>query len=86
MRGMRGCIRDGVLESVNSVAVLLLQGPANGLVQSLDGLLDLLGDVSEDRVDHLALVEPFLALDDILGRDTTLGKIDVSWYCWYDVG
>jgi hypothetical protein len=34
--------------------------------------------MSQDRVHHLALVEPLFALDDIFGRDTALGKIDVS--------
>jgi hypothetical protein len=71
-------LRDGVLERVDSVSVLLHQRPADGLVQRLDRLLGFLGDVSQDRVHHLALVEPLFALDDIFGRDAALGKIDVS--------
>lgn len=60
------------------MSILLLQRPSNSLVEGLDGLLALLGDVSKNGMYHLALVEPFLALYDILRGNTTLGKIDVT--------
>lgn len=66
-----GYIRNGQLESVNSVAVLAVQGPGYALIQRLDRCLGLLGNVAHDGVDHLALVVSLLALDNILGRDTS---------------
>lgn len=64
-------IRDRQLESVNGVAVFAVQGPGYALIQRLDGCLGLLGNVSHDGVDHLALVVSLLALDNILGRNTS---------------
>jgi hypothetical protein len=61
------------------MAVSLVQGPSNSLVKALNGDGDLLGNVSHDGVDHLALVVSLLALNDILGGDSSLGKIDVTW-------
>ena len=61
------------------MAVLLLQRPANSLVESLDGFLGFLSDVAEDGMNHLALVEAFLALDDILSGNAALGEINVSY-------
>jgi hypothetical protein len=60
------------------VAVFPVQGPGDLLVEVLEGSLSRLGDVAHDGVHRLALVVPLLALDHILGRDTTLGKIDVA--------
>ena len=74
----KGGVRDGILERINSVAVFLHQRPADLLVEALNGLLGLLGDMSEDGVDHLGLVEALLALDDIFWGNTTLGKINVT--------
>lgn len=65
-------------ERIDGVAVLLVQGPGNGLVELLDGDVDLLGDVAHDGMYHLALVVTLLTLDDILGGDTTLREIDVT--------
>jgi hypothetical protein len=44
----------------------------------LDGGLALLCDVPHDAVDHLALVVPLLALNDVLGADTAFAQIDVA--------
>jgi len=60
------------------MAVLLQQRPTNRLVQGLNRLLALFGDMPEDGMHHLALVESFLAFYDILGGNTPLGKIDIS--------
>jgi hypothetical protein len=60
------------------VSVLLVERPADALVDLLDGDLGLLGDVAHDAVHHLRLVVPFLALNDILRRHTTLRQIDVA--------
>jgi hypothetical protein len=54
------------------MAVLLVERPCYALVQLLDGDQCLLGNVSHDRVDHLALVIPLLALHNIFRRDTAL--------------
>ena len=62
--------RDGELEGVNRVAEFAVQRPCYALVQGLDRGVGLLGNVSHDRVDHLALVIALLALDDILRRHT----------------
>lgn len=61
------------------MAIFLHQRPADGLIQLLNRLLRLLSNMSQDAVYHLALVEPLLTLDDIFGRDTTLGKIDITY-------
>lgn len=66
-RWMVGDSRYGELEGVDGVAVFLHQRPADRLVELLNRLLRLLGDVSQDRVHHLALVESLFTLDDILG-------------------
>lgn len=71
--------RYGQLESVYCMSVLLVQWPPNLLVQVFDGMVRLFGNVSHDRVNHLALVIPFLALYDILGRNSSLREIDISW-------
>lgn len=65
-------IRNRQLESINSMAVFLVQGPGDGLVQGLDGGLGLLGNVSHDQVDSFALVVSLLALDHIFWGHTSL--------------
>ncbi len=72
-------LRDGELESVNRVAVLLVQRPGYSLVELLDGSLRLLGYMAHDGVDHLTLVIPLLTFDDILGRHPSLGEIDITY-------
>jgi hypothetical protein len=71
-------IRDRHLERIQRVAVLLVERPAYRLVQLLHRSLRLLRHVAHDGGDHLALVVPFLALDHIFGRDTSLGQINVA--------
>lgn len=71
-------IGDGELEGVDRVSVLLVERPANVLVEVLDRCAGLLGDVAHDGVHHLGLVVPLLALDDILGRYTALRQIDIT--------
>lgn len=71
-------VRNGKLESIVGVAVFPVQGPCNLRVEGLEGGLGGLRNVAQDRVHRLALVVPLLTLDDILGRDTTLGQIDVT--------
>lgn len=71
-------IRDRDLESIVGVAVFPVQGPGNLLVEGLEGGLSRLCDVAHNGVHRLALVVPLLALDHILGGNTTLGKIDVT--------
>lgn len=58
--------------------VLLAERPGNLLVKHLDVDLHLASDVGEDRVNELALLVLLLALLNVLGRDTTLGKVNVS--------
>lgn len=74
----RSDVRDRKLESIKRVAVFLIEGPSYRLVELLDGDQSLLGDVTHDRVDDLALVVTLLATNDILGGDTTLGQIDIT--------
>lgn len=59
-------LRDRKLKGINSVTELSVKGPGYALIQGLDRNLGLLGNVSHDRVDHLALVVSLLAFDDIL--------------------
>lgn len=73
-----GAVRDRDLEGIVRVAVFLVQRPSDGLVEGLEGGLSGLCDMAHDRVHSLALVVTLLALDDILGGDTTLGKIDIT--------
>lgn len=68
---IHGHIRDRQLKGVNGVTIFAVQGPGYALVQRLDRCLGLLGNVSHDGVDHLALVVSLLALDDIFGRNTS---------------
>lgn len=72
-------VRDRDLESIVGVAVFPVQGPGDQLVEGLERGLSSLCDVAHDGVHRLALVVPFLALDHILGGNTTLGKIDVTY-------
>lgn len=60
------------------MSVFLVEGPGDGLVEILNGGVDLLGNVAHDGMHHLALVVALLTLDDILGRNATLGEIDVA--------
>lgn len=61
------------------MAILPVQWPGDELVDLVHLGPSLLGDVTHDRVHRLGLVVTLLALDNILGRDTTLGKVDVAW-------
>jgi hypothetical protein len=54
------------------MTVLLVQWPSNLLVKLLNGDLSLFGDVSQDRVDHLALVVSFLAFDNVFWGNSAL--------------
>jgi len=47
------------------MSVLLVQRPANLLVEIFNRVLGFFGNVSHNRVYHLALVISLLALDDI---------------------
>ena len=78
-RGPCSNVRDRDLEGIVRVAVFPVQGPGNLLVKGLQGGLGGLGDVAHDGVHGLALVVALFALDDILGRDTALGKINVTY-------
>lgn len=60
------------------MTVFPVEGPCDGLVELLDGGLDLLGDMAHYRVHNLALVVPLVALDDVFGGDSTLGQINVT--------
>jgi len=71
------------LESIDSMAIFLVQRPADGLVEILDGGLGLLGDMAHDGVHHLALVVSLFAFYDILSGDSALGKINVSYHRIY---
>jgi hypothetical protein len=71
-------LRDGDLEGIVGVTVFPVQGPPDLRVEGLEGSLGSLCDVTHDRVHRLALVVSLLTLGNILGRDSTLGKIDVS--------
>lgn len=73
-------VRDAQFEGIHSMSVLLVQRPPNILVQLLDGCVGLLRHMTHDRVHHLALVVPFLTLDNILGRNSSLRQIDVALF------
>lgn len=60
------------------MTVFTVQGPPDLRVEGLEGSLGSLCDVTHDRVHRLALVVSLLTLGNILGRDSSLGKIDVS--------
>lgn len=64
--------RNGELESIVSMPILLSQGPDDALVQSLGIDVTLLGDLLDDRVDGLSLFVLLLALDDLFRRDSSL--------------
>lgn len=61
------------------MTIFLVQRPADGLVEILDGGFGRLCDMTHDGVHGFALVVALFALDDILGRDTTLGKINITF-------
>jgi hypothetical protein len=61
------------------VAIFLVQGPADSLVEGLEGGLSRLCDMAHDGVHSLALVVTLLTLDHILGGDTALGKINITF-------
>lgn len=69
---------DTELESIVSVTESLRQRPGDLGVEQLDVDLHLSGDVGEDRVDEFSLLELLLTLLDVLGRDSSLGQINVS--------
>ena len=54
------------------MSVLLVQWPANPLVQVFNGMICLLSNMSHDRVNHLALIVPLLTLDDIFRGNSSL--------------
>lgn len=64
-------VRNGQLESVNGMAVFAVQRPSYALIERFDWRLGLLGHMAHDGVDHLALVVSLLALDNVLGRNTS---------------
>ena len=55
------------------MAVLLVQWPDYALVERFQGSVGLFGHVAHDRLDHLALVVPLVALCDVLRRYAPLG-------------
>ena len=81
MRGRweRGYGRNGHFECVEGVSVFLVQGPSDELVQLLHGCIGLFGDMAHDGGDHLALVELFLAFDDVFRGDATFREINVAF-------
>jgi hypothetical protein len=70
--------RNGHLERIMSVSILLAQRPNDALVQSLGLDIALLGHLGDNRVHGFSLFVLFFALDDFLGRYSSFGKIDVS--------
>lgn len=74
----KGDVRDAELEGVDGVSVFPVEWPGDGLVQVLDGDLNLFGNVSHYGVNDFALVVPLIALDDVFGRHSALGQIDVT--------
>lgn len=72
-------VRDGQLESIDGVAVFLVQRPGNSLVQGLNWCLCLFGDMSHNQMYGLALVVSFFALDHVFGGHTSLRKINVTF-------
>lgn len=61
------------------MAIFLVQRPSDVLVEILDGGFGRLCDMTHDRMDGFALVVALLTLDDILGRDTALGEINITF-------
>ena len=60
-------VRDREFEGIYGMSVFLIQWPSETGVEIFDGGVGLLGDVTKDRMHHLAFVVPFLALDNVLG-------------------
>lgn len=77
-RAEKSALRDGKLEGIVRVTVFPVQWPSNLLVQRLEGSEGSLRNMAHDGVHGLALVISLFTLDNILGRNSTLGKIDVS--------
>lgn len=70
--------RNGKLESIVRVAVFPVQWPSDQLIERFQGSLGSLCDMTHDRMHGFALVVSFFTLDNILGRDTSLRKIDIT--------
>ena len=64
--------RNGELESIVSVSVLLAERPDDALIQLLGLDITLLGNLGDDRVDGLSLFVLFLTFDDLFRRDSSL--------------
>lgn len=62
------------------MSIFLVQRPRHELVDVFDFGARLLRHVPHDRVHRLGLVVLLFALDDILGRDTSLGQINVPCF------
>ena len=60
------------------MAVLLVEWPADFLVEGFHGGFGFLGYVPHYRCDHFAFVEAFFAFEDIFVGDTAFGEIDVA--------
>lgn len=71
-------LRYGQLECIYGVSVLLVQRPGDAFIEVLDRVLCFLRNMAHNRVYHLTLIVSLLALDDILWRDPTLRKIDIT--------
>jgi hypothetical protein len=65
--------------------MLPIQGPPYFLVQVFQPQPVLVRDVAEDTVHGLGFAVAFFALDDVVGGDAALGKVDVAcvgvWVC-----
>ena len=73
-------VRYGKFKCVDNVAILIVEWPANRLVQCLYGDEGLFGDMAHDGMRQLALVVSLLALDNVLGRHAALREVDVALF------
>ena len=60
------------------MAELLVHWPSQPLVQREHRHREVLGNVLQYGVRHFGLVETILGLNNLLGRYTSLGKVDVA--------
>lgn len=60
------------------MAITIIQGPDKVFVNFFGACIILFRNVTDNGVHGLALIVPFLAFLDFLGRHSSLGKVNVA--------
>ena len=76
----RGDVRYRQLERINRMPIFLVQWPPDILIERLHRRPRLLGNMSHDARNHLALIKPLLTLHDILGRHAPFREINIALF------